>query len=185
MSKLRIKNARLAFPQLFQAKPFAEDQPARFSAAFILPKNDKQVETIEETLKEVAREKWGKKGNEIYEKLSSKDGTCFRDGDEKDQDGFENSVFLSSGSKNRPLILDKDKSYLSEADGRPYAGCYVNATVNIWAQDNSYGKRINADLKGVQFVRDGEPFSGGPPANPEDFDDLSDTGDDEDVNDLL
>jgi len=42
----------------------------------------------------------------------------------------------------------------------------------LWAQDNQFGKRVNAELLGVQFVRDGEPFGGGKPATPEDFEDL-------------
>jgi len=31
----------------------------------------------------------------------------------------------------------------------------------LWAQNNQYGKRINAQLDGVQFVRDGDPFGDG------------------------
>ena len=33
--------------------------------------------------------------------------------------------------------------------------------IDVWAQNNQYGKRINAQLDGVQFVRDGEPFGEG------------------------
>jgi hypothetical protein len=31
----------------------------------------------------------------------------------------------------------------------------------VWAQDNQYGKRINAALRAVQFVKDGAPFGEG------------------------
>ena len=66
-------------------------------------------------------------------------------------------------------------------DGRPYAGCIVNGQVDVWAQDNpEFGRRINAELTGVQFVRDGEAFSGGAPAKPDDFDDVADVGEEED-----
>ena len=37
----------------------------------------------------------------------------------------------------------------------------MNAIVELWAQDNNYGKRINASLAGVQFAKDGEAFAGG------------------------
>ena len=33
--------------------------------------------------------------------------------------------------------------------------------MTLWAQNNGYGKRINAQLDGVQFVRDGEAFGEG------------------------
>jgi len=48
-----------------------------------------------------------------------------------------------------------------EDDGTIYAGCYVNAIISLWAQDNTYGKRINAQLEGVQFCNNGEPLGAG------------------------
>ena len=69
-------------------------------------------------------------------------------------------------------LVEFDRSPLTETDGRPYSGCYVVAIVELWAQDNSWGKRVNATLKGVQFFADGEAFSGGTPASAGDFDDL-------------
>jgi hypothetical protein len=41
--------------------------------------------------------------------------------------------------------------------------------VEVWAQDNQHGKRINASLLGVQFVRDGEKLAGGSTATADDF----------------
>lgn len=45
--------------------------------------------------------------------------------------------------------------------------------IDVWAQDNNFGKRINASLGGVQFLRDGDAFAGGGVASEEDFDDIS------------
>jgi hypothetical protein len=57
------------------------------------------------------------------------------------------------------------------ADGTLYAGCYVNAIVDIWAQDNQFGKRINAKLLVVRKKKDGEPIGAGRTnAKAEDFD---------------
>jgi hypothetical protein len=71
--------------------------------------------------------------------------------------------------------LNKDKSPLTEADGVVYSGCYVNGIIDLWAQNNNYGKRINATLLGVQFAGDGEAFSsGGSSASADDFDDIDD-----------
>ncbi len=85
-------------------------------------------------------------------------------------------MFISSSSVSAPGVFDKDRTELTQKDGRPYAGCYVNAALDIWAQDNQFGKRINATLKGVQFAADGDAFVGSAPATAEDFDDISDTG---------
>jgi hypothetical protein len=75
-------------------------------------------------------------------------------------------------SKGRPLVIDRNRDPLTAADGKPYSGCYVNVSIDVWAQDNKYGKRINAQLKGIQFVRDGDAFGGGAPASPDEFEDL-------------
>ena len=38
-----------------------------------------------------------------------------------------------------------------------YGGCYVNASIDLWVMDNSYGKSTRI-LNAIQFVKDGEPF---------------------------
>ena len=69
--------------------------------------------------------------------------------------------------------MDVDKTPLVAENGKPYSGCFVNASLELWAQDNNYGKRVNATLMGVQFYKDGDSFSGGGVASEDDFDDLS------------
>ena len=62
---------------------------------------------------------------------------------------------------------------MSARDGVFYAGCYVDAVIDIYAQDHpQYGRRINCGLLGVRFVRDGDAFSGGGGATADDFADL-------------
>uniref|UniRef100_T1HEF4 Uncharacterized protein n=2 Tax=cellular organisms TaxID=131567 RepID=T1HEF4_RHOPR len=43
--------------------------------------------------------------------------------------------------------------------------------------DNNFGKRINASLGGVQFLRDGDAFAGGGVATPDDFENMSEGAD--------
>lgn len=107
---------------------------------------------------------------------------CLHDGDEKaEYEGFPGNFFLNAANKARPAVIDRDRSPLIQADGRPYAGCYVNAVIDIWAQDNNFGKRVNASLGGVQFLRDGDAFAGGGVAAPDDFDDISEGADASDL----
>ena len=43
-----------------------------------------------------------------------------------------------------------------------YAGCWVNILIRPWWQNSAkWGKRVNAGLTAVQFVRDDEPFGQG------------------------
>jgi hypothetical protein len=98
---------------------------------------------------------------------------CLRDGDEVEYDGYAGHMTLKASTKKRPLVVNKDKTPLTEQDGVVYSGCYVNGIIDLWAQNNQFGKRINATLLGVQFASDGEAFSsGGSSASVDDFDDL-------------
>lgn len=171
---IKLKNVRLAFPALFEAKTVNGEGDPAFSAAFLLDADDPQVAEINQALVAVAKEKWGPKADAILKQLRAAGKVALRDGDEKAQyDGFEGNFYLSARSPTRPTVVDRDRTPLVAADGRPYAGCYVVASVELWAQDNGYGKRINAGLRGVQFLRDGDAFGGSRPATPDEFDDMS------------
>ncbi len=82
-------------------------------------------------------------------------------------------MFVSCANSARPVVCNRDRSPLTKADGKPYGGAYVNLKVDVWAQDNNYGKRINAKLLVVQFVADGEAFGGGAVGRAEDMPDES------------
>ena len=172
--KLMLKNVRLAFPSLFEAKTVNGEGKPAFSASFLINPKDPQVKTIQQAIEATAKDKWGAKADTVLKAIRAADKSALHDGNAKaEYDGYADMLYLSARNQARPLVIDADKSPLAVADGRPYAGCYVNASVDLWAQDNAYGKRINASLCGVQFVRDGDAFAGGGIASEAEFDDLS------------
>lgn len=172
--KIKLKNVRLAFPQLFEAKTVNGEGKPAFSASFLLDPTDPQVKDIQAAVDTVAREKWGAKADAILKQMRAADKTCLHDGDLKSNyAGFAGHLFVSARSATRPWVLDADKTPLTAQDGKPYAGCFVYAVLDLYAQDNNYGKRINAVLGGVQFYRDGDAFSGGQAATEDDFEDIS------------
>jgi hypothetical protein len=176
--KLKLNNVRLAFPALFEAKTVNGEGKPAFSAVFLLSPNDKQVKTIEAAIEAAATEKWAAKAPAMLKQIRAGDKTFLHDGDMKaSYDGFEGHVYVSARNEVRPLVIDADKTPLVAADGKPYAGCYVNATLDVWAMDNNYGKRVCATLTGVQFLRDGDSFAGGRSASEDDFDDVSEGAD--------
>jgi hypothetical protein len=179
MSKLMIEGARLAFPNLFKQRTNEKGEPGKFGALLIIPPTHPAVKLLNAAFDAVAREKWGQKADVILKGLRAQDRLALHDGSTKAQyDGFEGNLYISSSSDVRPTVIDRDRSPLSSEDGKPYAGSYVNASIEIWAQDNpAYGKRINAQLRGVQFLRDGDAFAAGRPADVDEFADLGDQGD--------
>lgn len=149
---IKLTNVRLSFPALFKPRAFDETQEPKFSATLLLDKKtqDSQIEMIKKAIASVAAENKAKVPAKV----------CLRDGSEKsDTDGYGPGVmFISSNSAKKVPVVDRDLTPLGEEDGKPYAGCYVNVTLRLWYQDNKWGKRVNAQLRAVQFVKDGEQF---------------------------
>ncbi|PHM39296.1 hypothetical protein Xmau_02900 [Xenorhabdus mauleonii] len=177
--KITLKNVRLAFPDLFEATQVNGQGDFKFRATFLIPKERKElIAEIESAIIKVATEKWGAKAEGIIKTIRGNNMRFnFRDGDEKtDYDGYAGNMFISASNKSRPLVIDRARSPLTAQDGRIYSGCYVNATISIFAYDNN-GKGISASLSGVQFFRDGDAFAGGGIASVNDFDDLSEGAD--------
>ena len=181
-----LQNVRLSYPKLFKAEQYVrngkpEGEPA-FSASFIFPKNHPGVKELKAAIKEVATAKWGNKAEATLKAIEAKDQTCLHDGDTKDEEAYQGNYFVNARSKNRPTVLDTkangDKP-LVESDGRPYAGCYVHAIVELWADDTN--KRVNASLCGVKFYKDGNAFTGGRPAKADEFADVVEDEEGEDL----
>lgn len=171
--KILLTNVRLSFPHLFRAKAFNEDQEPTFSASFILDKeaDAEQILAVRQLMTKIARDKWGAnipKGIKL----------CLRDGNEEgkqDVDGYGPGVmFISASSRKKIPVVDRKRVPLEEDSGKPYAGCYVVASVRLWAQDNKWGKRINAQLMAVQFSLEGEAFGEAPVNVDEEFEELAD-----------
>jgi hypothetical protein len=180
--KLMLKNARLAFPNLWKPRANADGSAGKFGALLILEPGNPAIAELEKAFVTVAREKWGQKADAILKGLKAQDRLALHDGATKAAyNGFEGNMFVSANSDVRPTVIGRSREPLSAEDGKPYSGCYVIASIELWAQDSqAFGKRINAQLRGVQFDRDGDAFAAGTPASEDEFTDLSDQGDDTD-----
>ncbi len=172
---IMLNDVRVAFPQLWTpAQVNGEGKPA-FSASFLMAPTHPAVAAVRAGITLVAQAKWGDKAQEILRALIAGDKVCLHNGDTKAQyDGYAGNLFVSSRSPTRPLVIGQDRGVLAEVDGKPYSGSYVNAQISLWAQSNNFGKRVNAQLRGVQFLRDGEAFGGGGVAVPDEFDEVVD-----------
>lgn len=184
---VKLRNVRMAFPHLWEPTAYEEGQPKKYSGAFLIAKSDKQIATINAAIKHEAVGLWGAKADSVLSSIRGNNMKyCFQDGDLRTTSGYEGHFYLTAKDSAQPFVCDCDpNTKLTAASGRPYGGCYVNAHINIYASKKN-GNAIRASLKGVQFVKDGPAFAGGPPATPEDFDNISDFGSEEPVmSDLL
>jgi len=176
---VHVNNARLAFADIFVPREnTGEDGKVRksYGCKLILAPGHPAIDQVKRAIVVAAKAKWNEKAADMLKLLTANHKVCLLSGDLKTWDGFAGNQFVSAGSPTRPTIVDQDRTPLTVDDGRPYSGCYVNAIIEVWAQDNKYGKRINAQLKGVQFYRHGDAFGGGTPASPDEFQDVSAEG---------
>lgn len=180
--KVKLNNVRCAFLAVFTPKESKNDDGKvihKFGGQLIIDptKHGAEIKALNEVMVAVANEKWGAKGAAILAELKKKNRVCYYTDPYTDdtgniREGFEDMHRVSASSSRRPIVVDRDRSVLTQADGKPYSGCYINASIDVWAMDNTKGKRVCAEIKGVQFVRDGDAFGGGAPATPEEFDEL-------------
>lgn len=200
--KIKLRDVRISWPVLFVPENMrGETDPKKrtFGLSAIIPPDSPHVQTLDDAMLAAAREKFPDtdkvkdRGQKMLKQLIEK-GDVFFFKKENANDagepyaGFEGQFFMRARSsyKNPPTVRDKDASKITEDTGRIYSGCFCNLVLDVWGQDNSkgFGNRINCTLLGVQFFRDGDSFGGGQKASDDDFEDLSDTGEGEDFEDL-
>lgn len=148
-----LPRVRLSFPHLW--KPYAMEvgQEEKFEATFILDNTEHGalLDDIDALIDRIALD-------EFKKKIGFK--RCLRDGNEKsDLEGYgDGTSFIKASNKIRPGIVNRRLEPITEAQGVIYPGCYVNATVRFWVQNNQWGKRVNCQLRAIQFVEDGISF---------------------------
>lgn len=193
-AQVRVDEARLSFPAIWipttGPNPNEKSKPA-YTAHLIVEKPE-IISNIKRVIQMVAKEAWGDNADDMIKKLNAEGRISFRPGSTKTDDsgtvldGYAapGCYYLSARSQQRPTVVDRDRTPLTEADGKPYSGCYVVAIVRIWAQTGGqYGKRINCQMQGLQFLRDGDSFGGGRVASPDEFESLEEFAENSD--DLL
>lgn len=189
--KVKLANVRLAFPDLFEATQFEGKGEFRYNATFLIERGSANDRAVQAAIMQEATEKFGKKADAMLQSIKGNANKfCYLNGDLKEYDGYQGMNYLSGHRKlkdGRPLILgtDIDPSLgpdengkpqlrrLQPADGKPYAGCYVNASVDIYAQTGQYAG-MRCGLLGVQFAADGDSFSGVGKPKADDFDAIED-----------
>lgn len=178
---VRVDNVRCSYPHLHEAwakndvDPVSGKPTSRKFSVTGLADQSTHKEFMQAMVKLINRLLTEKKMGKI-----GSDKKFIRNGDDAGADEAEGQwiVATSETAKRRPSLRDRRGSQVSPEDAEEmfYPGCYINLFFKPWAQDNDYGKRVNASLIAVQFVRDGERF-GEAPIDDEDV--WDDNGDDD------
>lgn len=180
--RILLKNVRLSYEHIFKADTIAEGSEPKYSASWIIPKDDPQVKSIKEAIIKALDEKFpGKRKNGVW---PSNMHNPLKDGDEvvDTNPEYAGCYVLRSSSKIRPKVYNRRKELITAEDEVIYSGCYCNASLAAAGFDSTAKKGVTVYLNGVQFFRDGERLAGYDASN--DFEDLGED-DDDDVESIL
>lgn len=185
MAIVILKNVRLSYPDLHKpGKPLNDGDVPKYGAQFIFDTDSEAAKVAKQAMVAAAQEAFGANWQAIVNAME-KTKKCVRKGDDnltKDgaiRDGYAGKLYVVARNKAKPLLIGPRKGadgqfpVLTEADGKPYGGCFVNVKVDIKAMKakDRIPNQIYATLLTVQFVADGEAF-GAAPGTSEGFDDV-------------
>jgi Protein of unknown function (DUF2815). len=190
-TKVITGKVRLSYVHVFEPRP-DDDGNEKYSCSVLIPKSDKETlrkikAAVDAAIEQGKTSKWGGKVPANLKKP-------LRDGDEErpDDEAYAGHYFLNATSKTKPGIA---KPIGKGPDGRVkfqeitdstevYSGCYAKVSLNFYPFDAKGNKGVAAGLNNIVKVQDGE-FLGGRASvqedfADEDFDDVVESGDDED-----
>ena len=156
-----LKDVRLSFAHIFKAKAFSKEQDPKFQATFLLdPTREdhaKSIKLIKKAAKAVLIEKFGEMPEKGDYKLCF--GMAANHPKKKKYEGYEGMFYIATSNTIAPNCIDRRKQEVIESDGVLYSGAFVNTNITLWPQDHPQGgKGVNANLRIVQFFREGEAF---------------------------
>lgn len=176
MTILDLSNVRTSYlywHEPFLAKPSPQNPNPKpvFTSHFLMAPNHPDLAKVAATIEEVGLAEWKDQWPMFKEAFKQKDSLCLHKGDvtKVGQPEYAGLYYVSGNNKRRFTVIRGDRTPIVNPT-ELYSGCWVNAKIDIWAQNNQWGKRINATITGIQLVRTDEAFGGGAKvAAPEEF----------------
>lgn len=175
-----LSNVRVSFPQLVEPKKTTNEKGevrTAWAADFILPPDSQQYKQVMQQYMTLAADKWKERAQTIMQMIQAdRKSRCYGNGAEKvnkttllPYDGYEGNAYVSAISNRQPQMIqpngqpvDASNSMAYQAIARGvYGGCYVNAAIRLWLQENTHGRGVRCDLVAIQFSKDGDAFGGG------------------------
>ena len=153
---------RVSYPAVFKSKLNKLSQKMEFSLEALFPKGA-DLSVVQAAAFAAGAKKWG----DDRTKWPAFKNKTFRDQAEKVKDGklpdgcVAGAFFVRLKSEKRPGVVDINRQEILE-ESKFYAGCWARAHINAYAYDKGGNTGIALNLNHVQFMRDGDPFSGRP-----------------------
>jgi hypothetical protein len=165
---IRLNNVRLSFPSLKAPKASTSGGALKYRAAFLMTPDSEAAAELQQLIQKVATDQWGTNATVALQIIAAdKKLRCYGQGDTKistktgkPYEGYAGQFFVEG--------LNDIPAGLFDENGQPVdnmtmgtkfqGGDYVDGLIRLWAQDNTHGKAIRAELVGVKFNAEGEHF---------------------------
>lgn len=156
----------LSFPRLDVPDHIMGSKDKFFSMQMLFDKK-MPTEWIQNILKSLYTKKWGEAKRPSTFKNPWRDGDIKADESEAEVYRGKFLMTAKAGEKDKILLIDGTKAELKPDTF--YAGCVCRASLEIRTFDNQFGKGISCWVRGIQFMRDGEPLASSVTAKADDF----------------
>lgn len=176
-----LSNVRLSFPHITEPQRTMNEQTGKekisYNSEFIMPMDHVGLQQFLKAYAALALDKWKDNANAVMSMIQNERRLrCFGKGEEKinkktfqPYDGYAGHAYITAGRDTPPQLIGADGTPIDagntmayQATARTlYGGCYVNAAIKPWLQDNQYGRGVRCDFVAIQFAGNGEPFGAG------------------------
>mgnify|MGYP000026454985 CR=1 FL=1 len=149
---IMLKNVRCSFPHLFKF-PEINGDIGSCGIILLIEREDPRLIALRADIEALSVSK--------HKIVLPDDKLCLREGKHKRAE-YGDLMAISTNSKKGeyPRVVGPGRTVITDASQCAiYPGCRVHAKFSLWAQNNSWGRRINAELIAVQFAGDDEPLS--------------------------
>lgn len=161
-TRIVLKNVRLSYAHVWEPQPAREaDREPKYAVSLIIPKSDAaQIKKIEAAIEALLKtEGPAKFGGKVPPRGSLK--LPLRDGDtERDDEAYQDAMFLNASSKTRPGIVDQNVQPILDRD-EVYSGVYANVSIELYLFNVNGNRGVACGLGNIQKIRDGEALGGG------------------------
>ena len=176
-----LSNVRLSFPHIVEPQRTMNEQTGKekisYNSEFIMPMDHVGLQQFLKAYAALALDKWKDNANAVMGMIQNERRLrCFGRGEEKvnkktfqPYDGYAGNAYITVGRDTPPQLIAADGNPVDAANTMAfqatartlYGGCYVNAAIKPWLQDNQYGRGVRCDFVAIQFAGNGEPFGAG------------------------
>lgn len=176
-TRVYLQRVRLAFPHFLDISP----KTKKYGCALIFPVDSDEAKALDKVARQIAKDKFGARAEKVIAHMKRVDRYPVKDGNTKeDLAGYAGNAYCNANCPTPPTMLLPDRTEMNEKQVKEYlySGAVVNAIVALYGYDSSKGgiDGVGMALQGIQFVEEGEHFSGGSKAKADEFEELAPVG---------